>query len=59
MATTNIPAVFREVPSFNLQHSIGPSFRLHTHREHEQLSAVVIPLGIEDHFAFSARTSLP
>ena len=48
--TTNIPAAFQEVAGFNFRHSIGPAFGLHTHREHDQLSAVVIPLGIEHRF---------
>ena len=49
-ATTSIPAACHEVASFNFRHTIGPSFGLHTRCEHEHLSAVVIPRGIEHRF---------
>src|ERR1700722_16647500 len=50
MATTNVPVASHEVVSFNFRHSIGRSFGLHARCEHEGLSAVVIPLGIEHRF---------
>jgi hypothetical protein len=49
-AATNTSAALHEVATFNFRHSIGPSLGLRTHCEHEQLFAVVRPLGIERHF---------